>query len=233
MKWYQKAVAAGVVAAGLMGLYNCGSSAPKTTSKPPTAPTGPKPPAVPTGPNQYEQTLRGAKKITISELTFSMGKDYNILVDDKKVATVTGKDVRIMGGDVFTLKTIDDKVLAYEKEHKRFFKLNRAASIYDGNNKLVGYFGEEKLKNLFSVSYVFHIYDENQKEIGKSKKLGKSALGKHELFDNKGNIDYKIDKHFTLGGDKYTVEILDPKSDISVWAAILLVCIEDAIGDAN
>jgi len=113
MKWYQKAVAAGVVVAGLMGLYNCGSSAPKTTSKSPAAPTGP---------NQYEQTLRGAKKITISELTISMGKDYNILVDDKKVATVTGKDVRIMGGDVFTLKTIDDKVLAYEKEHKRFFK---------------------------------------------------------------------------------------------------------------
>lgn len=184
--------------------------------------------------SNYASTLEAATEITISEHSISMGRDYSILVGDEKVATVSGKDVRVVGGDVFTLKTLDGKVLAYEKEHKRWLSLSRAASIYDGQGNLVGYFGEEKIKDLFSVHYVFHIYDSNKREVGKSKKLTNSCLGKHDLLDAQGNVDYKIDKRFVMvGGDKYVITIVDPKSEISRWAAILLTCIEDAIGDSN
>jgi uncharacterized protein YxjI len=182
----------------------------------------------------YEKMLMSAAKITVSEYSVSIGKDYDILADGKKAAIVSGKNIRIIGGDVFTLTTLDGKVLASEKEHHRWISLNRAASIYDGQENLVGYFGEEKLSNLFSVHYVFHIYDKDKNEIGKSKKLTKSCLGTHTILDSSGNIDYDIDKKFVvLGGDKYVITVKDQNSEISRFAAIFMTCIEDAIADSN
>ena len=127
----------------------------------------------------YEQKLRNAKVITIKERVLNMGRDYDVFAGDEKVATVSGKDIRLapgVVGDVFKLKTKDGKLLAYEQEHKKFLKLNRVASCYDSEGNLMGYFGEEKIRDLFSFSYVFHFYDAEKNEIGKSKKLGKSAL---------------------------------------------------------
>jgi hypothetical protein len=122
--------------------------------------------------------LTSAKKIVISEHTISMGKDYDILVDGKKVATVTGKNVRVFGGDVFTLTTADGSTLAYEKENKRFLSFDRAATIYDAGGNVTGYLAEKKFKSMFSLSYIFYFYDQNKKEIGKSAKLSNSSLGK-------------------------------------------------------
>ena len=181
----------------------------------------------------YEKLLRSATEITVSEYAVAIGKDYDILADGVKVATVSGKNIKIIS-DEFTLKTLDGKVLASEKEHKRWLRLNRAASMYDGQGNLVGYFGEEVLKDLFSIHYVFHLYDKDKNEIGKSKKLTKSCLGTHTILDSSGNVDYDIDKKFVLiGGDKYVITVKDPNSEISRFAAIFMTCIEDAIADSN
>ena len=180
-----------------------------------------------------EDTLRSATTITIKEKMLSWGKHYDILVEDKVVATVTGKSVRIISGDVFTMKTKDGKVLASEKECKRFFKLDRSAICYDAKGNVTGYLGQESIKDFFSLSYVFHFYDADKNEIGKSKKLGKSSLNKHKLYDSSGNEDFDIDKKFQLGGDKYILTRKDFESSIPLEYAIFIVCIEDAIGDAN
>ena len=180
-----------------------------------------------------EQQLRSALEVKIEERVINLGKDYDILVRGQKVATVSGKNVRIMSGDVFTLTTVDGKVLASEKEHKSFFALNRAASCYDSKGELTGYLGEERFKDFLFLSYTFHFYDADKKEIGTSKKLGKSALNSHNLYDGAGNVDYTIDKHFSLVGDSYTLKILDHESAIPLTSAIFMVCIEDAIGDAH
>ncbi len=183
--------------------------------------------------NTYEQRLRNASSIVIDE-DMGFGKNYSILVGGKKVASVRGKAVRMWGGDVFTLTTVDGKVLGYEREHKRrFFKLNRAASVYDANDKLQGYFGEEKFRDGFRWGYIFHFYDEKKQEIGESDKRGKSAWNRHKLKDEQGNIDYDINKHATLGNDKYTLTVKDKKSAIPVEFAILMTCVEDVIGDNN
>jgi len=181
-----------------------------------------------------QQQLYAAKEIHVKEHSMSMGKDYDIEVNGKKVATISGKDMRFMGGDIFTLKTTDGNVLAYEKEQKRFLRMNRVAACYNPQNQVTGYIGEKHYKDFFSFSYVFHFYDSNKKEVGKSQKLGKSSWNHHTLKDNQGNVDYTIDKKTVLfGGDHYILKVKDKKSTIPLTSALLLTCIEDAIGDAN
>lgn len=183
--------------------------------------------------NQYEDKLRSTKVITIKEKTFGMGKDYDIIIDDKDVATVSGKDFRFLGGDLFTLKTLDGKILASEKEHKDFLQMDRAASVYDGNGELTGYIGERCWKDLFSWGHIFYLYDKDQKEIGSSKRVGNTSLGSHKIYNNKGNVVYDVNKKFILlGGDKYVITKVD-ESAIPIEHAILITCIEDAIMDAE
>ena len=179
------------------------------------------------------QKLKEASTITIEERVLNLGKDYNIIVGGEKVATVSGKDINVIGGDVFTLTTVDGQVLASEKEHARFLSLSRTASCYDKQGTLTGYIGEETLKDFFSLSYVFHFYDANKQELGTSRKLGKSSFNRHKLYDTQGNADYDIDKHFSLVGDTYTLTVLDKESAIPLTSAIFMVCIEDAIGDSH
>ena len=179
------------------------------------------------------QRLNNASQITIEERVLNIGKDYNIIVGREKVASVSGKDINVIGGDVFTLTTVDGQVLASEKEHTRFLSLSRTASCYDAQGKLTGYIGEEKLKDFFSLSYVFHFYDANKQDLGTSRKLGKSSFNRHNLYDAQGNADYNIDKHFSLIGDTYTLTVLDKTSAIPLTSAIFMVCIEDAIGDSH
>ena len=189
-----------------------------------------------TGPSPYEDKLMGAKEIEIREKTLHLGKYYEVYVNGVKVATVTGKKIKGFTGDVFTLTTTDNKILGSEKECKRFLKLNRAAICYDGNKKITGYIGEERLRDLLSWSYVFHFYDSNKHEIGKSKKLGKSIWNRHKLYDNQDNEDYDIDKKIgslVSGADKYILTRLDFESSIPLEYAIFIVCIEDAIADAH
>lgn len=189
-----------------------------------------------TGSSPNEEKLRAASQITIIEKVASMSKHYDLYVDGKKVGEVTGKLVTSFG-DVFTLKTVDGKRLAYEEECKRWLKLNRAAICHSGNGAISGYIGEES-SDFFSWSYVFHFYDENKTEVGTSKKLGKSTWNKHKLYDNRGNEDYDIDKKFRVAGlisdaDKYVLTVLDRESEIPLEYAIFIVCIEDAIADAH
>lgn len=180
----------------------------------------------------YVARLNSATTIDIKEYTFSMGKDYDILADGVKVATVSGKDLRLFEGDVFVLKDLNGKVLAYEEEQVEFFQLDRAAVVYDANDNVSGYLGEDRISNLFSLSYIFYFYDANKNEIGKSDKFTNSCLGTHKIYNASGTEAYDVNKHLTLGGDHYTITVTDPKTPINRYKAILLVCIEDAIGDA-
>lgn len=183
--------------------------------------------------NNFEDELRRAKKIIIKEKTWSFGKDYSIIVDDNEVATVSGRDFRFLGGDILTLKTLDGKILASEKEHKNFLQMDRVASVYDGNGELTGYIGEKGWRDLFSIGHIFHFYDGNERELGSSKRVGSTAIGKHKIYDNKGNVVYDIDKQFVfVGGDRYVIT-KGENSIIPIEHTILVTCIEDAIMDAE
>jgi hypothetical protein len=204
---------------------------------PPRAPQAAKPAPAPAPVNTApitSTTLRSATTVVVHEEVLNVGKDYNILVGGRKVGTVSGKNLKILTGDVFKLKLPDGTILASEKEEKRYFvKFNRAATFQDSSNTVTGYLAEDRISNLFSLYYVFYFYDAQRKEIGKSEKLTNSSLGSHKIYDASGKVAYTIKKHWRpLGDHKYTITVNDPNSAIDVYHAILLVCIEDAIGDA-
>lgn len=180
----------------------------------------------------FEERLNKASEIFIEEANFSWGKHYDIYVNEDEVAEVTGKNIKLWS-DEFTLKTLDGKVLATEKENKRIFRWNREAVFYDSKGKINGYIGEERWNDLFKWGYIFHFFDENKNEIGLSQKIGRTAISFHQLYDNKGKVLYDIDKRFNLIRDAYTLSVKDKDSIIPLDHAILLVCIEDAIKDSE
>ncbi len=182
--------------------------------------------------DKSEERLRNATKITIDEEVINLGKDYDILVDGDKLATVSGENLKLWN-DEFVLKTIDGKILASEREDKRIVRWNRAAAIYNGNGTLSGYLTEETIEDMFSFGYIFHFLNTQQQEVGKSQKVGRGAIDHHKLEDVSGNADYDVDHKFTFIGDKYVLTVLNKGSKIPLEQAILLVCIEDTIKDAQ
>lgn len=182
-------------------------------------------------PSFYDR-IDNADSIRVSEKVLSFGKHYDIYIDGERVAEITGKAVKLWG-DEFTFKDLAGNVLAAEKENKRIFRWNREAIINGGYGEVEGYLGEERFNDLFNWGYVMHFYDSQKNEIGKSQKIGRSAINFHALYDNNGNKDYEVDKRFNLIRDVYDINVLDKNSSIPITHALLLVCVEDAIKDSQ
>ena len=140
--------------------------------------------------------------------------------------------------DVFTLKTIDGQVLAYEKEDIRIkrMSMNRLSNVYDANGNPTGSLKENKLKDFGKLKYIFHIYDEDGHEIGASEKFSNiSFIQTFKIKDYSGQVEYDIDKKtiFNLFKDKYVISVQDNNPIVPLYKAIFVTCIEDAIGDAQ
>jgi uncharacterized protein YxjI len=178
-----------------------------------------------------EDKLRNAHEVLVDEVVFCWGKEYEIKVNGETVAKVEGKNVN-WWEDRFILKTTDGKILCSETENKRVFEWNRAAEFYDGDNTFTGYISEQVWEDMFKWSHVFHIYDPQQQELGRTEKKYFSWLDRIELFDMQGNMDYLVKGKFTIN-DQYTISIRDKNSVIPLEKVIMLTCIEDAIKDAE
>ncbi|MFQ3543469.1 hypothetical protein Q7A53_05235 [Halobacillus rhizosphaerae] len=176
------------------------------------------------------ETLNNAKTITVNEQPFSLSKEYVIEVDGKKVATVEGELIK-MFGDKFTMKDTDGNIIIQEQEIKRFGRLSRSAVIQDKKGKTLGFIGEKTATKFTSIGYYFHFFDKNQKQIGVSDQINFSVMKKNNFMDNKGNVDYKVSKNFALT-NSYDLEVKDT-SNIPLYDAILMVCIEDAIASKD
>lgn len=180
----------------------------------------------------FENALRNANEIIISEKIINLGKDYELYVDGIKVGKIYGKDVKLWA-DEFKLETEDGKLLASEKEHKRILRFTRTASVHDKKGTLMGFIGEETLTKIFSIGYTFHFYDANKTKIGISDQVNISLLKKNKFYDNSGNMDYLVEKQWNFIRDVYKLSVKDRNSEIPLEMALLMVCIEDAIHDAH
>lgn len=178
------------------------------------------------------EKLANAKTITVKKDLISLNNSYSIKLDDEDFGSVSGKYVNITG-DKFSLKDESGNVLLSEKQIKRWgVKLNRLAEVYDHNNNVIGYIGEEKIEDLFKVGYTFHFYDKDKNEIASSNQKFFSLLDTFKIYDNDKNLCFEINEEFTLVYEKYTITVHD-NSTISSGEAILLTTILNAIRNAN
>jgi hypothetical protein len=185
--------------------------------------------------NKYEEKLLTSPTLTIEEKLLSLGKFYHIYpgknTKQKPIATVKGKNWNWLN-DVFVLKTVDGKILASEKEVFKFFKFTRAANCFDGNGRNYGYIGEElNWKDALTFGHVFHIYDSNKFQIGRS--VRGALTGDITIRNNAGNNDYFADKELLHIRDRFVLYVQNPNSRIPRVHAILLTCIEEALMDAE
>ncbi|VVB78191.1 Uncharacterised protein [uncultured archaeon] len=181
----------------------------------------------------FDKRIKEASQIEIQEAIMTIGKEYDIYVNNERVGEVDGKSFKIWG-DEFQLKTLDEKLLASEKESKRIFAWNRQATFYGPNGNVTGHLGEERWNDMFTWGYVFHFHNAAGTEVGKSQKIGRTAVFNiNDIYDSKGNIEYKIEKKFNILRDTYLITVKQGDKVIPIEQAILLTCIEDAIKDSQ
>lgn len=180
---------------------------------------------------EYTELLQNAKQVKVKEEVFSIGKEYNIFVEDTLVANVKGKSVNVTG-DVLTMTDPNGKFLIKEKQIKRWgIKFTRNGVFLNEEDEEIAYIGEKMSTKLTNIGHYFHFYDKDKKEVGSSDEIVFSLLKKYDFKDNEGNIDYNIEQEFGFV-DTYTVTIND-NSNIPILQAIIMICIQDAIKDAE
>lgn len=180
----------------------------------------------------YQQKLHDAKEIKVEKSLNPLRKGYNIYVDDEEVATVTGKYISALG-ETLTLEDENGTVLSKENQEKRWgVKWTRKANVRDKDDNVTGYMGEEIITNITNIGYTFHFYDKNEKELGKTSQVVFSLMDSFNFLDNDKNKDYEITKNISLI-TSYTMKINDTDSDIPLYDAILMVCIQDSIKSAE
>lgn len=190
--------------------------------------------------NKYEARLHQKSTVVVEEEAGGLGKHYLLTVAGVRVCRVDGAgrgypgERDVFSRTSFTLTTLDDVVLASEKGCLPFFPVEKAVALTDRDGELRGYLGKERWQDVYSDGMIFHLYDQQRKEVGVSPKLHWLSLGSHAITDEKGKAEYEIREQVRLfGAHTYTITVLNRDSEIPVEWVILLVCIEDAIADAH
>lgn len=176
--------------------------------------------------------LANAKTIKITTDIVSLNSGHTVYIDDEKFGTISGKYVNVTG-DKFTLKSKDGTILASEKQIKRWnVKLNRMAEVYNFEGNVVGYIGEEKIKDMFKYGYVFHFYDKNKNEIGYTNKQFISLMDTYKIFNMSDELCYEVKENFNLIQDSYDIEVIN-SNDIPAEQAVFFTSIVNAIRNAD
>lgn len=179
------------------------------------------------------EKINTASNVQIKEKIITLNKEYGVYIDGKEIATVSGKYVNITG-DVFKLKDMKGNVLSSEKQIKRWgIKLNRLAKLMDNDEKVIGYVGEDVIKDFFAISkYKFHFYDENKEEYAYTKEKILSLLYEFEVYNTDDTKIYKVEKDFNIITDSYNITKMED-SELSMDKVIFLTCIVDSIMDSQ
>lgn len=181
----------------------------------------------------FNAIVSDADEIKIKERIFNLNKVYEIFVDGQTIGRIDGKFVNVTG-DVFTLTDREDNTIASEKQIKRWsIKLNRLAEVYDANNNVTGYIGEEVIKDFFKLGRMMHFYDANRNEIGTCEQKVFNVFDEYVIYDNDGNEDYRIKEKVSLMAPEYNIEIKDKDSVIKPTDAIFVTSILDAIKSSS
>lgn len=176
--------------------------------------------------------LTNAKTIKVTTDIVSLNSGHTVYINDEEFGTINGKYINVTG-DKFILKSKDGTVLASEKQIKRWnVKLNRLAEVYDFEGNVVGYIGEEKIKDMFKYGYVFHFYDKDKNEIGYTNKQFISLMDTYNIYNMSDELCYKVKENFNLIQDSYDIEVIN-SNDIPAEQAVFFTAIVNAIRNAD
>jgi len=159
--------------------------------------------------------VESTNKITVSE-NYSLIKKSS----DFSTGSSKGKVVQKLSSwgtryDIFQ----DGKRMGYAK--KSIASWGTEIKFYDCKDQYIGMLKENVMDNIFSIKTTYYVYDENNIEIAKSKKI--SLMGaKIELFDTSGRLICKITRPTKIMTwlDKWKIDI---KKDIIDKRILILI----------
>lgn len=184
----------------------------------------------------FEEILSISKEITMEKKILSIRKHYYIMSDGVLIGEVKGKLFPFFG-DVLELKDIHGNMLRKESQIKRLgltqvklfnISIDRLAQIEDENSNVLGYIGEEKLKDWWKIKRIQYFYNSDFEKEGTGKPDSLFFNKDFKIFDNEGELDYVIDGNFFSPTSKYTLDIIDT-SDIDIEDVIFYTIIENSI----
>lgn len=153
-----------------------------------------------------KDALNNAKSVKLERDFTNVGTFFNVYADNELV------------GNMFSMNA---------DEHQNFELKDLKGEVLKSENQI------NIKNNKEDSSYIFHFYDENQKEIA-STKIGNSSKNNiFNVYDKKGELDYevKVSPASIIGSD-YEIAIND-KSDVSVEDMLLYTAIRDRLEEYN
>jgi len=139
---------------------------------------------------------------SITEDFISVGTDMTLSNDNGDFGKVIERTFSF--GKTFELYDNQKNIQATAKEE--MFSFGVEIKIFDNKGLLIGSMKEEIFESIFSVKSIYSIYDKNEKQIGKSKKLNFISTDV-EIFDNSGSSIITIHRPaINLVTDKWEIK---------------------------
>mgnify|MGYP007069837461 CR=1 FL=1 len=176
-------------------------------------------------PEEAEEILNNASTIEVRQ-KFSIGKYYEIYVNDEMIATVQGKAVHLLG-DTFTMYSSDGSVMGSEQEE--ILHLNNQAVFRDKDGKEVFHMSSK----LISIGIKLDLFDTNGELIGKSEQEVLHLLRKDNYYNSMGELIYQSNKNLSIMGSYNIDRVSDNEDTLGAKNVVFLNCIEDALDSSN
>lgn len=151
-------------------------------------------------------------------------KDYSIIVDGDRIATVEGEVFKLFG-DTFTMYSSNGKKIGYEKEEK--LHLNRQAQFYNADGDKTGRLHSK----FFALLRKDTFHDADDTAIARCDEQFTFLFpDKYVIHDLNGNDLFTIDKAWWF--DNYILTVKE-EGELDVVEAIFINCIEDAVSGSS
>lgn len=138
------------------------------------------------------------RRFYVKERLLAFGAKFDVLDEYDNI-------IFIAEGDKFD---IGKNITIYDKNNEKVLYMRQQIRI--GTHKYVAY--DENMIEIATIKKEFIIPQYNiTGEVGDIILEGIGILGRHYLIKKDGNTIGKIDKEFTLGRDRYYLEVLDEK----------------------
>lgn len=137
------------------------------------------------------------KKYYVKQRLFAIGSKFDVLDEDENEVYLAEADKFDIGKNISIYTANKDQKLLYMKQKIRIGAHKYIA--YDSNMLEVATIQKEFLNPVYNISG----------QVGDMIMEGNSILGRHYIIKRQGVEIGKIDKEFTLGRDRYFLEVFD------------------------
>lgn len=136
------------------------------------------------------------RKFYIKERLLAFGAKFDVLDELDNIVFVAEGDKFDIGKNI-TIYDMNKRKVLYMKQQIRL-----------GPHKYIAY--DESMREIATIKKELMMHQYNVVgSVGNIILEGSGLLGRHYLIKKEGNIIGKIDKEFTLGRDRYYLEVID------------------------